>query len=156
MTAEQISQISPDQLNEPNTAWSTGGSDPVACASCADTGVTEKHETSKKGPSWSAALGIALVLLISLHFFVFLVSAGIYAWNQSKFHEVQSSFPAGFVMRSDHSSSLFLRGSVETDTGFFFIEQPMSLFKGEAMNLEMRGSGDRYLCDSHNNCARVL
>jgi hypothetical protein len=156
MSADQTSYLSPDHSNEHHGQHSADTAEHIACASCATKDETEGNQTPRQGLSWSAVLGIALVLLLSLHFFVFLACASIVAWNQSKFSEVKSSFPAGIVVRSDQSSKHASGGVVETDAAFFFVERPMSVFKGEAMSLELRGSGERYLCDSHGNCARLL
>lgn len=115
-----------------------------------------RKNPAKKSRSWVTWFSMAFVILIGAQALLFVACASAYFWLETKSDEVKSATPAGHVLRSDQTTSLFSRGVVETDAGYFFLISPMSVRKGDLLSLEVRGNGDRYLCDSHRFCTKLL
>lgn len=114
------------------------------------------EEPAKKSHSWTTWFSIGMLVLAALHAFLLLAVAGVYFWLETKSEEVISTTPAGHAIRADQTNSLFPRGVVETDSGYFFLISPMYIFKGDLLSLEVRGNGDRYLCDARHACTKLL
>jgi hypothetical protein len=99
---------------------------------------------------------LSILALIFLHFCALTTTVGIYFWYELKGEELQSVTAAGQVLRAEQTTSMFSHGTVETDKGFFFLENPMSVTKAEALTLELRGNGMRHLCDSQHHCTPLV
>lgn len=69
---------------------------------------------------------------------------------------VKSVRPAGRVVSVNLQGGLFSRTLVETDLGFYALGEGVSFFKNEALTLELRASGARYLCDLQHQCTELL
>ncbi len=51
---------------------------------------------------------------------------------------------------------LLSRSLVETTRGFYAVGQGISLFKDEALTLQIRANQRRYLCDTRQRCTPIL
>ena len=91
-----------------------------------------------------AAIGVAVAALVSL----------LYGTPQDK--KVASTLPAGVLQSVTLGGGLFPHALVETDTAFYVVDTALSLGKGEVLQLQLRASGARYLCNAAGHCARLL
>ena len=82
-------------------------------------------------------------LLMGLPLILFLLWVGI-SWWQS---EVVSSRPIGNVIGMSGPGGWRSRVVIETDTGFYPLLQAPVISKGTPLLLELRGSGQRFVCD---------
>jgi len=82
-------------------------------------------------------------LLMGLPLILFLLWVGR-SWWQS---EVVSSRPIGNVIGMSGPGGWRSRVVIETDTGFYPLLQAPVISKGTPLLLELRGSGQRFVCD---------
>lgn len=90
-----------------------------------------------------AAMGVVVAALVSL----------LYDTPQDK--KVVSTLPAGVLQSVTLGGGLFPQALVETDIAFYVAETDLSLGKGEVLQLQLRASGARYLCNAAGHCARL-
>ncbi len=89
----------------------------------------------------------ALLMALPLILFLFWVGR---SWWQS---EVVSSRPIGQFIRMSGPGGLRSRVVIETDTGSYPLLQAPVISKGTPLVLELRGSGQRFVCDlPHTLC----
>jgi hypothetical protein len=69
---------------------------------------------------------------------------------------VQKETAAGQVLRVELKGDLFTRALVETDAGFYTLQEGASLRKGELVTLRERRDGSRSLCDLEGRCTGLL
>ena len=94
-------------------------------------------------------LGVAmLVLCLSLTAYFF--------YDKHQVAIVRSVEPAGKVMAITLTNGLFTRALVETDVGFYFLNDAISLDKNKPMTLQARANSERYLCDEARPCTKLL
>jgi hypothetical protein len=86
-------------------------------------------------PSFALLMGLPLIL------FLFWVGG---SWWQS---EVVSSRPIGHFIRMSGPGGLQGRVVIETDTGSYPLQQAPVIGKGTPLVLELRGNGQRFVCD---------
>ena len=100
---------------------------------------------------------VALWLLLTCVSLLVLVTLATICliWNDIEESSVRSTEPAGRVVSVSLASGWFTRTLVETDAGFFALTDGVGLGKGEALSLQMRGNGVRFLCDSQQYCMRL-
>ena len=91
---------------------------------------------------WQLALGVVMLF-------------GYLFWNIKMVQYVKSTYPAGAAQTAGMQSG-GNRAWVQTSTGMFFLRNPMSITFGEALNLQTRGEGSRYLCSQLSGCTRLL
>lgn len=94
-------------------------------------------------------MGVATVLLA-------MVGTGLYLWDRENDAVLQSVEEAGRVRMVRMVPGLTTRALVETDTGFYALGSGVSLAKGEAMQLQTRVNGRRYLCTVQKRCVELL
>lgn len=102
------------------------------------------------------ALQVAVVLALSLAATGVVVAALVsllYGAPQDK--QVVSTLPAGVLQSVTLNGGLFPQALVETDIAFYVAETGLSLGKGEVLQLQLRASGARYLCNAAGHCARL-
>lgn len=102
------------------------------------------------------ALLFALIVLAAGLGLVALVLAGSYLAYRHGAPRIVATVPAGRVVSVQLHGGLFSRGFVETDIGFYALEEGVSLLKGEMLTLQERGNRSRFLCDSGQHCTRLL
>lgn len=83
----------------------------------------------------------ASLMALPLILFIFWVGSN---WWQS---EVVSSRPIGNFIRMSGPGGLRSRVVIETDTGSYPLLQAPVISKGTPLLLELRGSGQRFVCD---------
>lgn len=103
---------------------------------------------------WLPLLALA-VLVFALALAV--LAAGI-AWliHHPDVVSVVGERAAGRVQRVELHGGLFSRALVETDTGFYALEEGVSLNKGEPLTVQERANRSRHLCDTQQRCTRLL
>lgn len=94
-------------------------------------------------------IGLAAMLLA-------VVATILYLWDRENDDVVQSVEAAGRVQIVSIVPGLTTRSLVETETGFYALGAGVSLTKGEAVQLQTRGNGRRYLCTAQNRCVELL
>ncbi|MBU0587156.1 MAG: hypothetical protein KJ852_01185 [Gammaproteobacteria bacterium] len=102
-----------------------------------------------------ALLSALLVLAIGLGMAALLLTAGYMSYRYGE-PRVVSTVPAGRVLGVQLHVGLFSFGLVETDTGFYALEEGVSFLKGEMLTLVERENRNRFLCDSGQHCTRLL
>ncbi|WP_157045707.1 hypothetical protein [Polaromonas sp. JS666] len=83
----------------------------------------------------------ALLMGLPLILFLFWIGG---SWWQS---EVVSSRPIGNFIHMSGPGGLQSRVVIETDSGFYPLLQAPVISKGTSLVLELRGSGQRFVCD---------
>lgn len=102
------------------------------------------------------AVLIALtVTVIGLVLVALILPIGYLTYRHSE-PKVTASSAAGRVLNVQLFGGLFSRGFVETDVGFYALEEGISLKKGELLTLQERDDKARYLCDADSRCTRLL
>ncbi len=101
------------------------------------------------------ALALAVLVAVSI---VLLSVTAVYLCllDQGGDQTVRATQDAGRALDVTQSSGLLTRGLVETTLGFFAVADGVSLFKGEALLLQTRANGRRYLCDASHRCTRLM
>lgn len=103
----------------------------------------------------SARLSELLMLLMGLGMAVLLITAGYMSYQNGE-PRIVSTVPAGRVLNVQLHVGLGSYGLVETDAGFYALEEGVSFMKGEMLTLVERESRNRFLCDSGQHCTRLL
>ena len=100
-----------------------------------------------------------MVLLLGISTALSLISVAAYYLvihlAQAQAPQVQTVRPAGRVLSVRLIGGLLSRGWVETDSGYYALEQGISLTKSSALSLEQRNTG-AFLCDEQHRCTRLL
>lgn len=102
------------------------------------------------------ALLFALFVLTVGVGLVAMVLSGAYLAYRYTEPTVVATVPAGRVLGVQLHGGLFSRGLVETDIGFYSLEEGASFLKGELLTLQERGNRSRFLCDATRHCTRLL
>lgn len=95
-------------------------------------------------------MGLLAMLAISL------VLSAMWWLTHERGGSVQKETAAGRVLRVELKGSLFARALVETDAGFYALQEGASLRKGELVTLRERRDGSRSLCDLEGRCTGLL
>ena len=103
---------------------------------------TPTGKESKSAPMELSLLAF-FALLMGLPVILFLFWIGR-SWWQS---EVVSSRPIGHFIHMSGPGGLQSRVVIETDSGFYPLLQAPVISKGTSLVLELRGSGQRFVCD---------
>lgn len=100
--------------------------------------------------------------LLSLGILVFAlalaaIAAGV-AWLRHGHEQPRlvSETSAGRVQQVHLLGGLFSRGLVETDSGYYALEEGVSLDKGESLTVQERSDHSRHLCDARRRCTPLL
>lgn len=100
-----------------------------------------------------------LILMTLLLMLALLLFAGVLGWASLRQHalarELLDTQSAGRVLAVSQSGGFFNRALVETDTGYYALQDGMSAQKGESLSLQLRGDQSRYLCDSARRCVEL-
>jgi len=102
-----------------------------------------------------ALLFALLVLAVGLGLAALVLSGGYLAYRYGA-PKIVATVPAGRVVSVQLHAGLFSRGLVETDIGYYALEDGVSFLKGEKLTLQERGNRSRFLCDSGQHCTRLL
>jgi len=102
-----------------------------------------------------ALLFALIVLAAGLGLAALVVSGGYLAYRHGA-PKVVATVPAGRVLGVQLHGGLFSSALVETDIGFYSLEEGVSFLKGEMLTLQERGNRSRFLCDSGQHCTRLL
>ena len=103
---------------------------------------TPTGKESKSDPV-DPSLMLFFAVLMGLPVILFLFWIGR-SWWQS---EVVSSRPIGHFIHMSGPGGLQSRVVIETDSGFYPLLQAPVISKGTSLVLELRGSGQRFVCD---------
>lgn len=95
-------------------------------------------------------MGLLAMLAISL------VLSAMWWLTHESGASVQKETAAGQVLRVELRGGLFTRALVETDAGFYALQEGASLRKGELVTLRERQDGSRSLCDLEGRCTGLL
>ncbi|MDP2369501.1 hypothetical protein [Rhodoferax sp.] len=101
------------------------------------------------------AIAMVLCLLLSAAVLGFTLT-GVYLYDRHLSAIVKETESAGTVLTVNLSSGCPTRTLVQTETGFYAVNQGISLVKGKPLTVELLGNQDRYLCDHAHRCARLL
>ena len=130
----------------------TDAQDNKTSAQIPETGAGEAQRQKEAQPESSldalqrrALLFALIVLAAGLGLAALVVSGGYLA-----------TVPAGRVLGVQLHGGLFSSALVETDIGFYSLEEGVSFLKGEMLTLQERGNRSRFLCDSGQHCTRLL
>lgn len=97
-------------------------------------------------------IGIGLLAMLAIS----LVLSPMWWLTHESGASVQKETAAGHVLRVELKGGLFTRALVETDVGFYALQEGASLRKGELVTLRERRDGSRSLCDSEGRCTGLL
>ncbi len=109
--------------------------------------------TGKDGKSDPSDLFLMafFALLMGLPLILFLFWIGGYWWRS----EVVSGRPFGHFIRMSGPGGLQGRVAIETDAGSYPLRQAPVISKGTPLVLELRGTGQRFVCDlPHTLCIK--
>ncbi len=95
-------------------------------------------------------MGLLAMLAISL------VLSPMWWLTHERGGSVQKETAAGHVLRVELKGGLFTRALVETDVGFYALQEGASLRKGELVTLRERLDGSRSLCNLEGRCTGLL
>lgn len=103
---------------------------------------TPTGKESKSDPV-DPSMMLFFAVLMGLPVILFLFWVGRYWWQS----EVVSSRPIGHFIHMSGPGGLQSRVVIETDSGFYPLLQAPVISKGTPLVLELRGSGQRFVCD---------
>ncbi len=124
-----------------------------------DTGQVQQREAQPESGfdalQRRALLFALVVLAVGLGLAALVVSDAYLSYRYGA-PKVVATVPAGRVLAVQLHGGLFSRALVETDIGFYSLEEGVSFLKGEMLMLQERWNRSRFLCDSGQHCTRLL
>lgn len=122
---------------------------------------TEPCQVEGESPLWlekfKRAVAIFLILVLGLSALTLCLSLPVvYFVDKHKAVLVESVEPAGKVIAITLIDGFFTRMLVETDVGFYYLSEGVSLKKNKPLTLEVRANKGRHLCDETHRCTRLL
>ena len=122
---------------------------------------TEHGKEGTESPLWHEklmrAVFIFFILVVGVSALTLCLSLPVlYFVDKHKAVLVESVEPAGKVIAITLVDGFFTRMLVETDVGFYYLSDGVSLKKDKPLFLEVRGNKGRRLCDEQRRCTKLL